>query len=74
MKFNILVATTARKDYVLKQLGKLGKEVLRIKQISWIFSQKFIITIEVTDLIEAKTVCEKIGCDFEVINLNFSEC
>lgn len=74
MQFNILVATTARKDYVLKQLSKLNKEVLRIRQISWIFSQKFIITIEVTDLGDARNVCEKIGCDFEVINLNFSEC
>ena len=73
MEFKLVVASGARKDFVLKRLEKMKKEVKRWKQISWIFSQKFEIVIEVQSLDEARTICEQTGCDFEKIGLSFSE-
>ena len=74
MEFSLLVASEARRDYVLKQLEKLGKQIERITQVSWIFSKKFIIVINVRDLVEARSICELVGCDFDTLKLNFSEC
>lgn len=73
MEFKLVVASGARKDFVLKRLEKMKKEFKRCKQISWIFSQKFEIVVEVQSLDEARTICEQTGCDFEKISLAFSE-
>lgn len=74
MEFRITVATTARKDLVLKRLDQMKKEIKYFKQLSWIFSQRYLIVVDVSDLSEAAAICDRIGADFERVGLTFSEC
>ena len=73
MEFKLIVASEARKDFVLKKLEKIKKDYKSFRQISWIFSQKFEIVLEVKNLEEAMMICEQTGCDSDRISLGFSE-